>query len=344
MIEVQITTALESDKIGAVAIGEEDLGDSHWDWFEITNDNVYAWWAALCKHWLSWGDTQPPLYGWNADGEYGSAFQVDKQGHVIRGPFNWEGPAPDAIAAPSDKPNVTLTRQPALIDHHVFHNGFTDGSKIEEEASVSLEVSQSAGSEWSKESSFGGSLTVGCKVGVEGAGEIEESATFSWDTTVGESHNVSKTLGAGTESRLKTELEPGDWALGLFGAWLGDLTASVPVSARISNWTEAGIIFLMNKHHWLTMPKASGGMQGGIHKVFITFSDLVQALTLAGYGGKYPAPVTDAAQLDVHVGWYADNRIDVVPLKDDTPESIHAALVKDLGEDPEAGFHIAPGF
>ena len=328
-INIELTTSLHQDKVGAKASGSNHYDATQWPTWEPWYKHLFPptkWegiWQAIMADYRV---TNPPPFG-SVD------YVVRDDGPMIYNISNgyiWPrtGSTAHRVAAvyssfvsvrPNGSPRVSLSKSAALLDHHVFYNRLTDGSKVTEKASVSLEVKQGVSSEWSKERTIGGSVSVGVKVGVEGAGDVETSATFSWESKVGESHSQSKELGAGDTSELEVELEPGDYALGMFGAYLGDIVASLPITATL----QGGVVFTMPGNWYINFSHddVSDPDTKAVHRMWISWDELNRILTNA-----YTTYPTATATLDVNIGWYADTRLGVVPLKDGSEQSIDQAV------------------
>ena len=319
MITVNITTALDQADIEAVASGEERLTAQQWRKWEEWWLSGYDWariWDMVQTSWQLAGSNSP-LGSVDLDPADVDQYIFNVKGGYLY-PHGDDVQASSVVTAPRGDPKVAFQKSPALLDHHVFHNALPGRDKVTQEAEVSLEVKQATSSEWSKTSTIGGSVSVGVKVGVEGAGDVETSTTFSWETSVGETHSVSKELGAGDTSKLSVELASGDWALGLFGAYLGTIVANVPVVATLTG----GVVFNVANHHWLNLPDHSTNKLKACRSLFVSWQEIWAVLAGAD-GDSWP---TAEADLTLNVGWYADSRVEVVPMKGGTQQDINDAL------------------
>ncbi len=340
-IEVEITTALTKEKVGAKATGQETYDHTQWETWEPWFNRHLTWNQIWNKLMTAWNVSNPPAIAsvtYNA-GEQGNGVQNINGGYI----WPYEGQpyakipgvrSAQVITTPTKQPNITLKRNAALLDHHVFFNKLKDGSKVHESATVSLEVKQGVSSEWSKERSIGGSVSVGVKVGVEGAGDIETSTTFNWETKIGESHTQSRELGAGETSQLEVELEPGDYALGMFGAYLGTITAVCDITATL----QGGVVFNIAPHYWINFTTIGTPNHPPVVKpvtrCWVSWDHLNQVIT----DGPETYPTANATLL-IDVGWYADSRIGVYPLADGSEDSINQALHQALGTPRVADAH-----
>ena len=303
MIEFEIDATDKGTEGHAHGTEAWNVDNTRREWFQLDPRELHD---SLMK---AWGvKNPPPLANWSFDTNPGGVHKMSAldNGRVVAEPGHWDWDGAQVIAQADADAQISYTREPSLIDHVVFFNKEDEVEKFK--GSISLEFHQGTNTEWSRATSITEGLEVGMKVGIAGAGDVETKESFSYSTTVGESHIVSKDVNVGVSDELEIDLKPGEYALGMFGAYSSSIDARFKIYATL----HGGIIFMYNKHHWLNTWDGYT-----VHKFWVPFSELHQ-IGLVHTSAE--------VMLVQHVGYLSDSQVGVVPLEDNTQGAIEQAL------------------
>ena len=339
-IQIDVKPALKQSEIRATASGSESWdvtssSDSRLAWFGLTDKAVRAAWDAMWKA----AGTSAPLGSWgsSADGvlvaNFGNVPQISPTIVIVGDP----GADLSVDAKPdSGLCQISIKSVPSIVTHQTFHNALSEAQEFETE--VSEEHEDSVSSEWSKESTIGGSLTVEVKVGTDSAG-ASTSGTVTWEAKEGEAHTQEQKRNVGVTTKLHIELAPGEWCVACYAGYWGTLSARSPITAELNGH----IVFNAPPGTTYNIGDSRKPVPLG-HKTPVLHLDsfAVWIGDFIEYFGKHEGMSREAhTAMTVDRGWLADTIAEMLPTKGDTDDDILAAVTGALED--ASGVKLEPG-
>ena len=308
-IEISIIPGLEPDDIDIKYSGHDDTPATV-PLLEPFHVSQMAALQILAFQWFGrngYNCPSVPNFAWVTPDspEWNRAWICHGNGRASRG----QGVRPLIRLKPIAADILSITQQPTIIDHAVWHNpGPGDSSYT---AEIHTSVSDTIEDHWDTSKSIGVSAEVGVSVG-----PAEARTSVSYTTSWGKGGSKSQTVDVGASDSISKTLSPGEQVLAALVGQRGTVAIEVQYEAEV---TEGHVlVHTTGKNHlghtgapvWVKTPG----------------------------GGSYPAswllvPIREILKVTsvhnrqvVDVGFFADANLSTYPLPSDTPEGIDEAI------------------
>ena len=232
------------------------------------------------------------------------------------------GHQPRIRLAPVAADILTITQQPTIIDHAVWHN--PGPGPTEYSAEIHTSVSDTIEDHWDESQSIGISADVGVSVG-----PAEAKTSINYTTSWGRGGSKSETVDVGANDSITKTLQPGEQVLAALVGQRGTLSIEVAYQAEVLDGDV--LVHTTGRNHLghtgapVNVKKPDGGHYPASWL-------LIPILELISHRPPHhdgtPSKIKPAVhnRQVINVGFFADANLSTYPLKDDTPQGIDNAI------------------